>query len=99
MRAIRDAASHEETRRCTQLKKADGDLLLVLESHRSFSIHEQSMKQFPKQVYLKIENDGVEDYMLIYDQMPLPAPGDTTMVGHYRLEEIIYSSKGSVKVA
>jgi len=57
------------------------------------------MKQFPKQVYLKIENDGVEDYMLIYDQMPLPAPSETTKVGRYRLEEIIYSSKGSVKVA
>ena len=57
------------------------------------------MKQFPNQVYLKIENDGAEDYMLIYDQMPLPAPGETTKVGRYRLEEIIYSSKGSVKVA
>ena len=57
------------------------------------------MKQFPKQVYLKIENDGVEDYMLIYDQMPLPAPGETTKVGRYRLEEIIYSSKQSAKVA
>jgi hypothetical protein len=43
------------------------------------------MKQFPKQVYLKIENDGVEDYMLIYDQMPLPAPGETTKIGRYRL--------------
>jgi hypothetical protein len=57
------------------------------------------MKQFPNQVYLKIENDGAEDYILIYDQMPLPAPGETTKVGRYRLEEIIYSSKGSVKVA
>jgi hypothetical protein len=57
------------------------------------------MKQFPNQVYLKIENDGAEDYMLIYDQMPLLAPGETTKVGRYRLEEIIYTSKGSVKVA
>jgi hypothetical protein len=57
------------------------------------------MKQLPNQVYLKIENDGAEDYMLIYDQMPLPAPRETTKVGRYRLEEIIYSSKGSVKVA
>jgi hypothetical protein len=57
------------------------------------------MKQFPNQVYLKIENDGAEDYILIYDQMPLPAPGETTKVGRYRLEEIIYTSKGSVKVA
>jgi hypothetical protein len=58
------------------------------------------MRQFPKQVYLKIERDGIDDdYMLVYDEMPLPAPGETTKVGRYRLEEIIYSSKHSVKVA
>jgi hypothetical protein len=57
------------------------------------------MKQFPKQLYLKIDNDGVDDYMLVYDQMPLAAPGETTKIGRYRLEEIIYSSKQSVKVA
>jgi hypothetical protein len=55
------------------------------------------MKQFPTQIYLKIENDGADDYMLIYDQMPIPAPGERTRVGRYRLEEIIYSSKQSVK--
>jgi hypothetical protein len=37
--------------------------------------------------------------MLVYNQMPLPAPGEPTKVGRYRLEEIIYSSKQSVKVA
>jgi hypothetical protein len=57
------------------------------------------MKQFPKQIYLKFENDGADDYMLVYDQQPLPAPGETTKIGRYRLEEIIYSSKHSVKVA
>ena len=57
------------------------------------------MKQFPKQLYLKIENDGADDYMLIYDQMPLSTPGEPAKVGRYRLEEIIYSSKQSVKVA
>ena len=57
------------------------------------------MKQFPKQIYLKIENDGADDYVLVYDQMPLSAPGEPAKVGRYRLEEIIYSSKQSVKVA
>jgi hypothetical protein len=45
------------------------------------------MKQFPKQIYLKIENDGADDYMLVYDQMPLSAPGKPAKVGRYRLEE------------
>jgi hypothetical protein len=51
------------------------------------------MKQFQKQIYLKIANDGAEDYMLVYDQMPLPAPGEPIKVGRYRLEEISYPSK------
>jgi hypothetical protein len=38
-------------------------------------------------------------YMLVYDQMPLSAPGEPAKVGRYRLEEIIYSSKQSVKAA
>jgi len=57
------------------------------------------MKQFPKQIYLKIENDGADDYMLIYDQMPHSAAGESAKAGRYRLEEIISSSKQSVKVA
>jgi hypothetical protein len=56
------------------------------------------MKQFPKQIYLKINNDGADDYVLVYDQMPLSSPGEPTKVGRYRLEEITYSSKKSVKV-
>jgi hypothetical protein len=36
--------------------------------------------------------------MLVYDQMPLSTPGEPAKVGRYRLEEITYSSKHSVKV-
>jgi hypothetical protein len=43
------------------------------------------MKQFPKQIYLKIENDGADDYMLIYDQMPHSAAGEPAKAGRYRL--------------
>ena len=38
------------------------------------------MKQFPKQIYLKIENDGADNYMLVYDQMPRSALGEPAKV-------------------
>jgi hypothetical protein len=57
------------------------------------------MKQFPKQFFLRIENDGEDDYILISDQLPVPGPGESTKVGRYRLEEIVYSSTQTVKAA
>ena len=57
------------------------------------------MKQFPKQFFLRIENDGEDDYILVSDQLPVPGPGKSTKVGRYRLEEIVYSSKQTVKAA
>jgi hypothetical protein len=38
------------------------------------------MKQFPKQIYLKIEDDGADNYMLVYDQMPRSALGEPAKV-------------------
>jgi hypothetical protein len=57
------------------------------------------MKQFPKQFFLRIENDGEDDYILVSDQLPVPGPGDNTKVGRYRLEEIICSSTQTMKAA
>ena len=57
------------------------------------------MKQFPKQFFLRIENNGEDDYIFVSDQLPVPGPGDNTKVGRYRLEEIIYSSTQTVKAA
>jgi hypothetical protein len=55
--------------------------------------------QFPNEIYLKIEHDGLDEYILVEDQMPLPNPGEATRVGRYRLEQVIYLSKQAVKLS
>jgi hypothetical protein len=55
--------------------------------------------KFPNEIYLKIEHDGLDEYIIVEDQMPLHNPGETTRVGRYRLEQVIYLSKQSMKLS